>query len=134
MEDPRGTKSSSMDSWRAHYWVCLCLLLMLIAVPSSARQPHSLHHLLAKKSVSASIPCCSDPGVPMDGTRMGGGLTIGSTLRFACNPGHLLRGSQVLSCKYGERNIPEWDAAVPQCVGEWVHTRTCQLIRRWSAC
>ena len=61
---------------------------------------------------------CADPGIPADATRVGKSFHVGSKLFFSCRPGFVLRGSEVLTCRYGDENVPYWDADLPQCVGK----------------
>lgn len=121
-------------SLRAH--LCLLLSICLLSViadssrdkwmrklPSSKQTTWSSHHSLAKRSRTPTVegvPRCADPGVPEDGRRVDSVtvLYVGLSLRFVCNPGFLLRGSEVLTCQYGEWNQVEWNADLPQCVGK----------------
>ncbi len=111
----------------------LCLLLSLLATISSAGQSLGLisinqHHLLTKRWTGYSIPCCPDPGIPTNGIRIGSRFSVGSTVSFGCSSGYALRGgSGVLTCRYGEWNVVEWDGDRPQCVGECVLTRDSGL-------
>lgn len=61
---------------------------------------------------------CGDPGIPENGLRQGNNFYIGSVLFFVCNSGYVLRGSGVLTCRYGDNNELYWDADLPQCVGK----------------
>ncbi|XP_029114257.1 CUB and sushi domain-containing protein 1-like isoform X1 [Scleropages formosus] len=68
---------------------------------------------------SGSVPHCSggtqgvcgDPGVPLHGLRVGAGLAIGSTLRFSCEPGHILEGSALRRCQADGT----WTGTQPHC-------------------
>ena len=75
------------------------------------------YHLVTKRTESA-IPSCRDPGTPENGIRGGTTFTVGSELVFKCKAGFVLRGSEVLTCRYGQLNELYWDANLPQCVGE----------------
>lgn len=63
---------------------------------------------------------CEDPGIPANGTRVGNEFYVGRELFFACQSGFVLRGSEVLTCRYGDRDDdqPHWDGDLPQCVGK----------------
>lgn len=70
------------------------------------------------KSDSSFDSTCADPGVPANATRVGKSFHFGSELYFACKPGFVLRGSEVLTCRYDDENVLYWDADLPQCVGK----------------
>lgn len=76
--------------------------------------------VISKRStiIFVNIPSCEDPGIPENGVRIGTGFQIGAVIEFACNPGFVLRGTEVLVCGWGELNEPVWDGDPPQCVGE----------------
>ena len=63
---------------------------------------------------------CEDPGVPANGTRVGNDFRVGRELFFACKSGFGLRGSEVLTCRYGgvDDDQPHWDGDLPECVGK----------------
>ena len=62
---------------------------------------------------------CGDPGIPENGSRVGSSFHVGAELIYACKPGFILRGSEVLTCKIGNRDDePYWDARVPRCTGK----------------
>lgn len=63
---------------------------------------------------------CRDPGVPANGTRVGNEFYVGRELFFACESGFVLRGSEVLTCRYGGDDEPRWDGDLPQCAGKKV--------------
>ena len=55
---------------------------------------------------------CPDPGVPVNGNRIGNSFIDGQTVAFNCQPGYTLIGSQVLRCVAGN-----WDDDIPKCKG-----------------
>ena len=63
---------------------------------------------------------CDDPGVPANGRRVGDEFYVGRELFFACEPGFVLRGSEVLTCRYGDVDDvdPHWDGELPRCIGK----------------
>ena len=77
-------------------------------------------HGLSKRATSFQVdtPNCKDPGIPDNGVRIGNIFAVGSMIEFACNPGYLLRGTEVLVCSWSVLNEPVWDGYPPQCVGE----------------
>lgn len=120
----------SMTTWSLKrtlkfYWASLCLLLSLLStISSQGLTTANHHHLLTKRSTSYSIPCCSDPGIPKNGIRIGSQFSVGSEVNFGCSAGYILRGgSASLTCRYGEWNVVEWDGERPQCVGEYFETK-----------
>lgn len=71
-----------------------------------------------KSESSSDESTCADPGIPADATRVGKSFHVGSQLFFVCKPGFVLRGSEVLTCRYRKENVLYWDADLPQCVGK----------------
>ena len=69
-------------------------------------------------NTDSSALACEDPGIPANGTRVGNEFYVGRDLFFACKSGFVLRGSEVLTCRYGDDDEPYWDADLPQCVGK----------------
>uniref|UniRef100_A0A671RP15 CUB and sushi domain-containing protein 2-like n=1 Tax=Sinocyclocheilus anshuiensis TaxID=1608454 RepID=A0A671RP15_9TELE len=45
-----------------------------------------------------SAGLCGDPGVPVHGIRLGEEFTVGSIVRFSCEPGYVLKGSSERTC------------------------------------
>ncbi|XP_058853305.1 CUB and sushi domain-containing protein 2-like [Acipenser ruthenus] len=68
---------------------------------------------------SGSLPHCSgeflgmcgDPGVPSHGIRLGEEFSVGSAVRFSCEPGYILRGSSERSCQANG----SWAGHQPEC-------------------
>uniref|UniRef100_A0A8C5DPG5 CUB and sushi domain-containing protein 3-like n=1 Tax=Gouania willdenowi TaxID=441366 RepID=A0A8C5DPG5_GOUWI len=58
---------------------------------------------------------CFDPGIVMNGTRMGTDYKLGSMVTFHCEAGYLLQGYSTLTCVMGNSKRPEWDRAKPSC-------------------
>ncbi|XP_023815635.1 CUB and sushi domain-containing protein 2 isoform X1 [Oryzias latipes] len=57
---------------------------------------------------------CGDPGVPVHGIRLGEEFTVGSVVRFSCEPGYVLKGSSERTCLAN---------------GTWLNTQPeCQVI------
>ena len=42
---------------------------------------------------------CADPGIPTNGVREGGSLSVDSALFFRCNDGFIIMGSKVRVCQ-----------------------------------
>lgn len=59
---------------------------------------------------------CGDPGVPVHGIRLGEQFSVGSVVRFSCEPGYVLRGSLERTC------LPNstWQGLQPECQGKCV--------------
>uniref|UniRef100_A0A4W6D789 CUB and Sushi multiple domains 2 n=1 Tax=Lates calcarifer TaxID=8187 RepID=A0A4W6D789_LATCA len=55
-----------------------------------------------------SAGLCGDPGVPVHGIRLGEEFTVGSVVRFSCEPGYMLKGSP-------ERTYRTWNGTKPHC-------------------
>uniref|UniRef100_A0A673BJS4 CUB and Sushi multiple domains 2 n=1 Tax=Sphaeramia orbicularis TaxID=375764 RepID=A0A673BJS4_9TELE len=58
-----------------------------------------------------SAGLCGDPGVPVHGIRLGEEFTVGSVVRFSCEPGYVLRGSPERTCLANGN----WSGEKPQC-------------------
>lgn len=61
-----------------------------------------------------SAGLCGDPGVPVHGIRLGDEFSVGSVVRFSCEPGYTLRGSPERSCLANG----SWIGAQPECHGK----------------
>lgn len=57
---------------------------------------------------------CGDPGVPVHGIRLGEEFTVGSVVRFSCEPGYTLRGSPERTCLANGT----WLGTQPECHGK----------------
>ena len=57
---------------------------------------------------------CGDPGVPVHGIRLGEEFTVGSVVRFSCEPGYVLKGSPERTCLANGT----WLGTQPECHGE----------------
>lgn len=42
---------------------------------------------------------CSDPGIPINGIRIGNDFSIGSMVFYRCNDGFIIMGSKVRTCQ-----------------------------------
>ncbi|XP_059898687.1 LOW QUALITY PROTEIN: CUB and sushi domain-containing protein 1 [Gadus macrocephalus] len=58
-----------------------------------------------------SAGLCGDPGVPFHGIRLGEEFRPGSLVRFSCEPGYVLRGSQERTCLANG----SWVGTQPEC-------------------
>uniref|UniRef100_A0A669EUV2 CUB and Sushi multiple domains 2 n=1 Tax=Oreochromis niloticus TaxID=8128 RepID=A0A669EUV2_ORENI len=54
---------------------------------------------------------CGDPGVPVHGIRLGEEFTVGSVVRFSCEPGYALKGSPERTCLANG----SWLGTQPEC-------------------
>uniref|UniRef100_A0A3B4AL78 Uncharacterized protein n=1 Tax=Periophthalmus magnuspinnatus TaxID=409849 RepID=A0A3B4AL78_9GOBI len=54
---------------------------------------------------------CGDPGVPVHGIRLGEEFTVGSVVRFSCEPGYTLKGSPERTCLANGT----WIGSQPEC-------------------
>lgn len=61
-----------------------------------------------------SAGLCGDPGVPVHGIRLGEEFTVGSVVRFSCEPGYVLRGSPERTCLANGT----WLGTQPECHGK----------------
>ncbi|KPP78874.1 CUB and sushi domain-containing protein 1-like [Scleropages formosus] len=58
-----------------------------------------------------SAGVCGDPGVPVHGIRLGEEFSIGSVVRFSCEPGYALKGSPERTCLANGT----WTGIQPEC-------------------
>ena len=77
---------------------------------------------------------CADPGIPENGFRIGAvPFYPGRNVRFGCNSGYKLKGTEVLTCTYGTHGV-QWDADTPKCTRKFqslfMHAAIC---RSWIA-
>lgn len=61
-----------------------------------------------------SAGLCGDPGVPVHGIRLGEEFTVGSVVRFSCEPGYSLKGSPERTCL----SNGTWLGTQPECHGK----------------
>ena len=64
----------------------------------------------------AGEPRCKHPGIPISGriVSISSQLTVGATVKYACDKGYALVGKARQTCLY----FQEWSGdGVPQCVG-----------------
>lgn len=61
-----------------------------------------------------SAGLCGDPGVPVHGIRLGEEFTVGSVVRFSCEPGYMLKGSPERTCLANGT----WLGTQPECHGK----------------
>ncbi|KAM6977905.1 CUB and sushi domain-containing protein 1-like [Aplochiton taeniatus] len=58
---------------------------------------------------------CHDPGVPVNGVRLGEHFLLGSSVAFRCEAGFIrTQGSEEITCLTQDGNVV-WSAAVPRC-------------------
>lgn len=69
-----------------------------------------------------SAGLCGDPGVPVHGIRLGEEFTVGSVVRFSCEPGYSLKGSPERTCL----SNGTWLGTQPECHGKkkYLHAYT----------
>ncbi|XP_016400283.1 CUB and sushi domain-containing protein 1-like, partial [Sinocyclocheilus rhinocerous] len=58
-----------------------------------------------------SAGLCGDPGIPVHGIRLGEEFTVGSIVRFSCEPGYVLKGSSERTCLANG----SWVGIQPEC-------------------
>uniref|UniRef100_A0A8C5DPF9 CUB and sushi domain-containing protein 3-like n=1 Tax=Gouania willdenowi TaxID=441366 RepID=A0A8C5DPF9_GOUWI len=86
--------------------------LMYLAFRSDGSVSYTGFHLEYKAKLREA---CFDPGIVMNGTRMGTDYKLGSMVTFHCEAGYLLQGYSTLTCVMGNSKRPEWDRAKPSC-------------------
>ncbi|XP_076868457.1 CUB and sushi domain-containing protein 3 isoform X4 [Brachyhypopomus gauderio] len=58
---------------------------------------------------------CSDPGDPENGRRIGSDFSIGATVGFTCDGGHVLQGSKSITCQRVAEVFAAWSDHRPVC-------------------
>uniref|UniRef100_A0A8C1GP80 CUB and Sushi multiple domains 2 n=1 Tax=Cyprinus carpio TaxID=7962 RepID=A0A8C1GP80_CYPCA len=58
-----------------------------------------------------SAGMCGDPGIPVHGIRLGEEFSVGSIVRFSCEPGYILKGSSERTCLANG----SWVGIQPEC-------------------
>ena len=67
---------------------------------------------------------CHDPGIPVNGQRVGEHFLLGSSVVFSCDEGFIkTQGSEVITCIIQDGNVV-WSATVPRCEGKQ-RTHSC---------
>jgi len=60
-----------------------------------------------------TVSTCEDPGVPVNGSRVGDSFTVGSSVSFECSEGFNLEGLSSITCGANGK----WNAEAPTCSG-----------------
>ncbi|XP_067355858.1 CUB and sushi domain-containing protein 3 isoform X7 [Channa argus] len=85
---------------------------MHLAFRSDGSVSYTGFHLEYKAKLRES---CFDPGVVLNGTRLGSDYKLGSTVTFYCEAGYVLQGYSTLTCTMGDDGRPGWNRALPSC-------------------
>ncbi|KAF3833948.1 hypothetical protein F7725_025152 [Dissostichus mawsoni] len=85
---------------------------MHLAFRSDGSVSYGGFHLEYKAKLRES---CFDPGVVLNGTRLGSDYKLGSTVTFYCEAGYVLQGYSTLTCSMGDDGRPGWNRALPSC-------------------
>ena len=65
---------------------------------------------------------CHDPGIPVNGQRVGEHFLLGSSVVFSCDEGFIkTQGSEVITCIIQDGNVV-WSSTVPRCEGKQWNT------------
>uniref|UniRef100_A0A8C2WMG0 CUB and Sushi multiple domains 2 n=1 Tax=Cyclopterus lumpus TaxID=8103 RepID=A0A8C2WMG0_CYCLU len=59
---------------------------------------------------------CFEPGLVLNGTRVGADLKLGSTVTYRCDSGYTLEGDPTLMCIMGGDGKPSWNKPKPICI------------------
>ncbi|XP_047200285.1 CUB and sushi domain-containing protein 3 [Hippoglossus stenolepis] len=85
---------------------------MHLAFRSDGSVSYAGFHLEYKAKLRES---CFDPGVVLNGTRLGSDYKLGSTVTFYCEAGYVLQGYSTLTCSMGDDGRPGWNRVLPSC-------------------
>lgn len=94
----------------------------IFTLPSNRKNLSIIYQSLLKTRLKFSIVSvsgdsagmCGDPGVPVHGIRLGEQFSVGSVVRFSCEPGYVLKGSSERSCLANG----SWVGIQPECHGK----------------
>uniref|UniRef100_A0A3Q2WZ86 CUB and Sushi multiple domains 1 n=1 Tax=Haplochromis burtoni TaxID=8153 RepID=A0A3Q2WZ86_HAPBU len=78
----------------------------------SARGFHFVYQAVPRTSDSQ----CSSVPEPRYGRRIGSEFSVGSVVRFECNPGYLLKGSNAIWCQAVPGALAQWNTTTPTCI------------------
>uniref|UniRef100_I3JDH1 CUB and Sushi multiple domains 1 n=1 Tax=Oreochromis niloticus TaxID=8128 RepID=I3JDH1_ORENI len=78
----------------------------------SARGFHFVYQAVPRTSDSQ----CSSVPEPRYGRRIGSEFSVGSVVRFECNPGYLLKGSNAIRCQAVPGALAQWNTTTPTCI------------------
>ena len=70
-------------------------------------------HVLPFMTCICLVIDCGDPGTPSNGSRTGSVFTFGGTVRYRCNQGYKLSGSDIRKCEASGR----WSGNKTECKG-----------------
>uniref|UniRef100_A0A3B4GMD2 CUB and Sushi multiple domains 1 n=1 Tax=Pundamilia nyererei TaxID=303518 RepID=A0A3B4GMD2_9CICH len=78
----------------------------------SARGFHFVYQAVPRTSDSQ----CSSVPEPRYGRRISSEFSVGSVVRFECNPGYLLKGSNAIRCQAVPGALAQWNTTTPTCI------------------
>uniref|UniRef100_A0AAX7VKY4 CUB and Sushi multiple domains 1 n=1 Tax=Astatotilapia calliptera TaxID=8154 RepID=A0AAX7VKY4_ASTCA len=78
----------------------------------SARGFHFVYQAVPRTSDSQ----CSSVPEPRYGRRISSEFSVGSVVRFECNPGYLLKGSNAIWCQAVPGALAQWNTTTPTCI------------------
>nr|AAK00631.1 complement factor B [Halocynthia roretzi] len=81
--------------------------------------------LLTVCDLKDNVILCPDPGVPINGERIGKIFTIGATVTFECHNGYVLVGEAEITCLY----FKQWSDNPPLCVDPAYHSSKSDIAR-----
>ncbi|XP_078449693.1 CUB and sushi domain-containing protein 3 isoform X2 [Lampetra fluviatilis] len=83
--------------------------LLLIFTTDSSRSSFGFH--IQYESIPVDRHSCLDPGIPVNGQRMGNDFSIQATVTYSCRPGYALSHTNPLRCEANRR----WNHPLPAC-------------------
>ncbi|XP_029427966.1 CUB and sushi domain-containing protein 2 isoform X2 [Rhinatrema bivittatum] len=89
---------------------------VLIKFSTSGQATAKGFHFVYQAVPRTSATQCSSVPEPRYGRRTGKDFSVGAVIRFECNPGYALQGSQNIECLTVPGTLAQWNTSVPTCV------------------
>uniref|UniRef100_A0A3P8W7T0 CUB and Sushi multiple domains 1 n=1 Tax=Cynoglossus semilaevis TaxID=244447 RepID=A0A3P8W7T0_CYNSE len=92
-----------------HFLISTSNFLFLLFTTDNSRSAAGFS--IRYESVTMESDSCLDPGIPVNGRRLGGSFSIGSQVSFACDAGYTLSDQEPIICE----RTHQWSHALPSC-------------------
>lgn len=88
-----------------------------VYIPSFLILNHVIPLIIVAVPRTSDSQCSSVPE-PRYGRRISSEFSVGSVVRFECNPGYLLKGSNAIRCQAVPGALAQWNTTTPTCIGK----------------
>ncbi|XP_051688009.2 CUB and sushi domain-containing protein 2 isoform X6 [Oryctolagus cuniculus] len=89
---------------------------VLIKFSAKGQVPARGFHFVYQAVPRTSATQCSSVPEPRYGKRLGSDFSVGAVVRFECNSGYALQGSQEIECLPVPGALAQWNVSAPTCV------------------